>query len=126
MNITLWVVAGLLAAGFLFSGAFKVAQGKKVEEKGMRWASLYSDKGIRAIGAVEIVGALGLILPAVTGIATWLVPVAAAGLAVTMVIAAIAHARVKDPAGAFVPVAVLGALAVFVAVGRAFIEPFGG
>ena len=126
MNITLWVVAGLLAAGFLFSGAFKVAQGKKVEEKGMRWASLYSDKGVRAIGAAEVLGALGLILPAVTGIATWLVPVSAAGLALTMVGAAIAHAKVKDPAGAFIPVAVLGALAVFVAVGRAFIEPFSG
>lgn len=126
MNIALWIVAGLLAAAFLFSGLFKLAQGKKVEEKGMRWASLYSDAGVRAIGAVEVLGALGLILPAVTGIATWLVPVAATGLVLVMVGAGIAHVRVKDPKGALVPVIVLGALAAFVAVGRAFIEPVGG
>lgn len=126
MDIVLWIVAGVLALAFLFAGSFKIAQGKKIEEKGMRWASLFSDRAIRGIGAVEVLGALGLILPAVTGIATWLVPVAAAGLVLVMVGAGVAHARVKDPVGAFVPVIVLGVLAAFVAVGRAFIEPFGG
>jgi hypothetical protein len=73
-----------------------------------------------------VLGAIGLIVPAVTGIATWIVPAAAAGLMLVMVGAGISHARVKDPKGAFVPVIVLGALAAFVAFGRAFIEPFGG
>ncbi len=80
MNIALWIVAGFAAAAFVMAGAMKLVQGKKVEENGMAWAMHYSDSAIRGIGAAEVAGALGLILPAVTGIAMWLVPAAAIGL----------------------------------------------
>jgi len=45
MNVVLWIVAGIAAAAFLMTGAMKLAQGKKVEEKGMAWAQHYSDRG---------------------------------------------------------------------------------
>ena len=77
---------------------------------------------VKAIGTLEILGALGLILPAVTGILPVLVPLAALGLAVTMIGAVIVHLRRREP---FIPPLVLLALAAFVAIGR-FLVPFGG
>ena len=53
----------------------------------------FSDTGVRTIGALEILGALGLLLPAVAGVATVLVPIAAVGLALVMVGAAVTHRR---------------------------------
>ena len=84
----------------------------------MPWVADFPQGQIKAIGAIEVLGALGLILPAVTGIAPILVPLAATGLAITMVLAAIMHLRRGDGFGAVVPNIVLFALAVFVAWGR--------
>ncbi len=125
MNVVLWIVAGLAAAGFLMTGGIKFAQGKKVEEKGMAWAKHYSDRGIRGIGVAEVAGALGLILPAVTGIATWLVPTAAIGLVVVMVGAVRRHTIDGEGLKGSMPAIVLGVLALTVAVGRIWIAPFG-
>lgn len=126
MNIALWIVAGLAAAAFLMAGARKLTQGKKVEEKGMAWAKHYSDRDIRGIGAADVAGALGLILPAVTGIATWLVPSAAIGLVVLMAGAVRRHIMDGDGLKGSMPAIVLGVLALFVAVGRIRLAPFGG
>jgi hypothetical protein len=65
-----------------------------------------------------VLGAIGLILPALTGIAPVLVPLAATGLAITMVLAAVMHLRRGDGAASVVPNIVLFSLAVFVAWGR--------
>ncbi|MEU1389147.1 MULTISPECIES: DoxX family protein [unclassified Nonomuraea] len=69
--------------------------------------------------APDVLGrkALGLILPAVTGVAPALTPLAAAGLAVVMVLAALAHVRREEP-GAIAVNAILFLLAAFVAWGR--------
>ena len=77
---------------------------------------------MRLIGSLEILGAIGLILPAVTGIWPWLTPVAAAGLALTMVGAMITHGR----RGEYSSIAfnlVLLLLALFVVYGRFVIVP---
>ena len=118
MNIVLWVIAGLLAAAFAGAGAMKLTQPKpKLAASGMAWTEDFSDGQVKGIGAVEVLGALGLILPAALGIAEILTPLAAAGLALTMVGAAITHLRRGE--GSMVPVNVLlGGLAVFVAVMR--------
>ena len=126
MNVFLWIVAGLTAAAFLMAGAMKIAQGKKVEEKGMAWARHYSDQGIRGIGAAEVAGALGLILPAVTGIATWLVATAAIGLVIVMAGAVRRHVVDGEGLKGSMPALVLGVLALIVAVGRLWLAPFGG
>ena len=118
MNIVLWIIAGLLAAAFAAAGLMKLTQPKaKLAASGMAWTEDFSDGAVKGIGAVEVLGAIGLILPAATGIATVLTPLAAAGLALTMVGAAVTHLRRGE--GSMVPInVVLGGLAVFVAVMR--------
>jgi uncharacterized membrane protein len=59
----------------------------------MGWVEDFSDTGVRTIGVLEILGGVGLLLPAVTGVATVLVPLAAVGLALLMVLAAATHRR---------------------------------
>jgi hypothetical protein len=54
---------------------------------------------VRFIGTAESLGAIGLILPAAAGIAPVLTPVAATGLAITMVLAAATHLRRREPSG---------------------------
>lgn len=118
MNIVLWIIAGLLAAAFAAAGLMKLSRPKsKLASSGMGWVDDFSAGQVKVIGALEVLGATGLILPAVTGIATILTPLAAAGLAVLMIGAAITHLRRGEKN--MVPVnVVLFALAAFVAVMR--------
>jgi uncharacterized membrane protein len=118
MNIALWIAAGLLAAAFLAAGLMKLTGKREQMIERMPWVQDFSQGQVKAIGAIEVLGALGLILPAVTGIAPVLVPLAASGLAIVMVLAAVMHLRRGDGAAAVVPNVVLFALAVFVAWGR--------
>ncbi|GHH71659.1 hypothetical protein GCM10018781_33290 [Kitasatospora indigofera] len=118
MNITLWIIAGLLAAACLAAGLFKAVQPReKLVASGMTWATDFSAGSVKAIGAVEVLGAVGLILPAALDIAPALVPWAATGLAVTMLGAAAVHLR-RGEAKAVPPSLVLLVLAVVVAWGR--------
>ena len=73
---------------------------------------------IRGIGVLEILGALGLVLPALSGVAPILVPLAAAGLAITMVFAALVHIRRGDGPKAALPSILLAICSVFVAWSR--------
>jgi len=118
MNVVLWIVAGVLAVAFLASGLMKLAQPKKkIVDSGMGWAEDFSDGAVKGIGALEVLGALGLILPAVFDIATVLVPIAATGLALIMLGAAVTHARRKENQMVVINVVLL-VLAAFVAWGR--------
>jgi uncharacterized membrane protein YphA (DoxX/SURF4 family) len=124
MNLALWIVAGALAASFAGSGLMKLVVPKdKLVSAGQGWAQDVTPTNIRLIGGVEFLGAAGLILPAVTHIAPILVPLAAIGLALVMVGAAVVHARRNEPVNIGVN-AVLLALAVFVAWGRFGPYPF--
>lgn len=124
MNIVLWVVAGLLAFAFLGAGLMKLTKPKAELEPKMSWVADVSDAQVKAVGAIEVLGAIGVILPALLDIAPILVPIAAVGLALVMVGAVVVHVRHEEPIAAAVPAIVLGALAVFLAVGRFVIEPF--
>jgi uncharacterized membrane protein YphA (DoxX/SURF4 family) len=118
MNIVLWIVAGLLAAAFLGAGVMKLSQPReKLVTSGQAWAADASDGFVKFVGAVEVLGALGLILPAALGIVPILTPLAAAGLVVVMIGAIVVHARRNELPGA-VPSIVLLVLAAFVAWGR--------
>ncbi|MET9442755.1 DoxX family protein [Streptomyces sp. NPDC006610] len=118
MNITLWIVASVLGAAFLAGGAMKLAQPKeKLAASGWDWVEDYDGSVVRAIGALEVLAGVGLILPAALDVAPVLTPLAAAGLAVLMALAALTHARRKEGQGAAVTVVLLAA-AVFVAWGR--------
>ena len=118
MNLALWIVAIVLAAVFAASGLMKLLVPKeKLVNVGQGWAQDFSATSIRLIGVAEVLGAAGLILPAVTHIAPILVPLAAIGLVLVMVGAAVVHARRKETMNIAVNVVLL-ALAVFVAWGR--------
>jgi hypothetical protein len=118
MNVVLWVVAGVLAAAFLSAGLSKLLQPrKKLVASGMGWAEDFSDGAVKGIGALEVLAALGLILPAVFDVATVLVPLAATGLALLMLGAIATHARRTEYPMVVVNL-VLFALAAVVAWGR--------
>jgi len=118
MNITLWIIAGLLAAAFLAGGVMKMVQPKeKLAAAGLGFVEDFSAGAVKAIGAAEVLAGVGLILPAVLGIAPVLVPLAAVGVVLLMVGAAITHLRRHE----IPPVAVnlvFIALAALVAWGR--------
>ncbi len=118
MNVVLWIIAGLLAAAFAAAGLMKITQPKpKLAASGMPWTEDFADGQVKGIGALEVLGAIGLILPAALGIAEVLTPLAAVGLTLLMAGAAITHLRRGE--GKLVPVNVLlGGLALFVAVMR--------
>ncbi|MEO3810928.1 DoxX family protein [Sphaerisporangium sp. B11E5] len=118
MNIVLWVVAGLLALVFTGAGVMKLIQPKeKLAASGLGWTEDFSAGAVKAIGAVDLLGGLGLVLPAVTGIAPVLVPLAALGLALTMAGAIVVHAR-RGETPVVVFNVVLLVLCAFVAWGR--------
>jgi uncharacterized membrane protein YphA (DoxX/SURF4 family) len=117
MNIALWIIAGLLAAIFLASGAVKLIRPKEKLTPSMPIFEDFSAGSIKAIGALEVLAAAGLILPAALDIAPVLVPLAAVGLVLLMVGACIAHARRGEAQGVVVTLVLL-AVSVFVAWGR--------
>ena len=117
MNIVLWILQILLALAFGFAGAMKLTQPVAKLGKQMVWVPRFPEPVVRLVGAAELLGALGLILPRATGIAPILTPIAAVGLALVMLLGAIHHLQHKEPK--LVPVnVVLFALAVIVAIGR--------
>jgi hypothetical protein len=118
VDVVLWIVAGLLAAAFLAAGLMRLAQPKKkLAASGMAWVEDFSPGAVKAIGALEVAAAIGLVLPAALDIAPVLVPLAATGLALLMVGAAITHARRREPQAIVVNLVLL-VLAAVVAWGR--------
>jgi uncharacterized membrane protein YphA (DoxX/SURF4 family) len=114
MNLALWIVTIALATVFTGSGLMKLLMPKdKLVESGQGWAQDVNQANIRLIGFAEILGAVGLTVPAVTHIAPILVPLAAIGLILVMVAAAIVHARRNEVPNIVVNVALL-AMAVFI------------
>lgn len=124
MDVMLWIVAGVLALAFVAAGGMKLAQPKeKLSASGMGWVDDFSAGAVKGIGLLEVLGAVGLVLPGLTGVAPVLVPLAALGLALTMVGAAVVHLR-RGEQQMVVVNAVLLVLALVVVVGRFWVEPF--
>ncbi len=118
MNVVLWIVAALLAVAFLLSGAMKVSRpAPKLVEMGMGWVDDMPLNLVRTIGVLEILAALGLILPPLLNIAPILAPLAATGLVLIMIGAIVTHTRRKE-SGVIIGNVVLLLLAAFVAWGR--------
>jgi uncharacterized membrane protein YphA (DoxX/SURF4 family) len=122
MNIVLWILQILLALAFAMAGIIKVTQPVDKLEARMGWVKDVRPRGVRLIGSLEILGAIGLILPAVTGIWPWLTPVAAAGIALIMVGAMFTHGRRGEFSSISMNVVLL-ALALFVVFGRFVLVP---
>jgi uncharacterized membrane protein YphA (DoxX/SURF4 family) len=117
MNIALWIVQGLLAVAFGMAGIMKLTQPKEKLAAQMGWVEDFAPTTVKGIGLLEVLGAIGLILPRLTGILPWLTPLAAAGLVLTMLGAIVTHLR-RHENQMIVANVVLLALAAFVAYGR--------
>jgi hypothetical protein len=109
----LWVIQGLLAALFVFAGGFKLALPLAALAK----VSPLPAPFLKFIGACEVTGALGLILPGLLRIRTDLTPLAAAGLVIIMTGATVATLATQGVAPAALPL-VVGILAGVVALSR--------
>ena len=114
LHITLWTVQILLALVFALTGALKVTQPIEALPASLAGVPLPL---VRFIGAAELLGAVGLILPAATRIAPVLTPLAGLGLTLVMLLASLVHISRGEFTTLLVPV-VLGALSAFVARGR--------
>jgi uncharacterized membrane protein YphA (DoxX/SURF4 family) len=117
VNLVLWIVQILLALAFGMAGFMKATKPVDTLVARMAWAADYSPRTIKLIGVVEILGALGLILPQLTGIAPVLTPIAAIGLAIVMVLAIGVHLRRREYPVVLFNVILL-ALSIFIAWGR--------
>lgn len=116
LNIAVWVAQGLLAATFLMTGFMKLtAPIDELAANGMSFVNTFSEGMVRFIGISELLGGIGLILPALLKIKPILTPIAALALAIVMVLATIYHISVGEPP---VPNIILFTLTVFVAWGR--------
>lgn len=124
MNVALWVVAVVLGVAFIVAGTIKALRPKdQLAAMGMGWTDDYSAGAVKAIGVLEILAGIGLILPAAVDILPVFVPLAALGLVIVMVGAAVVHARRKEYPLIGVNVLLL-LLAAFVAWGRFGPHPF--
>ena len=115
MNIALWIVQGLLAAIFLFAGGMKLVM--PVEEMMKQMPIPLPGLFLRFTGVVEVLGAIGLILPWLLRIRPGLTSLAAAGLVIIMIGAVVYTLASGDVVSALIPL-VVGLLCAFVAYGR--------
>ncbi|MFI6424223.1 DoxX family protein [Promicromonospora sp. NPDC050880] len=123
MNLTLWIATGLLAAVALLGGTSKTFFPKaRLDAHPASWTSRASTGFVKALGVLELLAAVGLVLPAVLDVAPVLVPVTAVCWVVLMVGAMITHGRLGQPRLVLLTAGYL-ALAAFVAWGRFFVVP---
>jgi hypothetical protein len=124
MNTAVWIAQALLAVAMLGAGAMKLMKPKaELATSGMAWVEDFRENQVKGIGTLEILAALGLIIPALLDIAPELVGAAAIGVVLLMLGAAATH--IKRGEGQMVPVNLaIAAIAVFIAIMRFGPEAF--
>lgn len=127
MNVTLWIAAGVLAAVCLVGSTKMFVPPKKLAAVGpsAQWVLEFSPGALKAIGAVELLAAVGLILPAAVSIAPVLVPLAGTGLVLLFACAVTMRLR-RGAKSTITGDLIYLALAVFVTWGRFILMPFTG
>ena len=122
-NTVLWIAQGLLAFMFLFAGGSKLAMSAaQMAEQSKAMGGIQAPVAfVRFIGVCEVLGAIGMIVPWLTGIRPGLTPLAAGGLVIIMIGATVVNLTTTVPAIAILTV-ILGLLAAFVAYGRGFAQ----
>jgi uncharacterized membrane protein YphA (DoxX/SURF4 family) len=111
-NGRLWVAQGALAALFVFAGVSKLVTPADTLADQSDLPVLF----MRFIGLCELLGGVGLVLPGILRFATFLTPVAAAGLVIIMVGATVLTVATAGVVGLFP--AVVGLVALYIAVRR--------
>ncbi len=125
MNLSLWIAAGLLAAVALTGGISKtfVPKAKLAAAPGGEWTAGASVRFVKTLGVLELLAAVGLILPAVVNVAPVMVPITAVCWVLLMIGAMITHGRLGQYKFVVLNLAYL-ALAAFIAWGRLGPESF--
>jgi len=123
MNVALWIIQVLLALTFLAAGSMKLARPRVALAGQMGWVQDFGDAQVKGIGALEVLAAVGLVVPPLVHIAVFLTALAAVGLVLLMVGAAATHLRRHEPQMVAVN-GVLLVLAAVVAIGRFGPYPF--
>ncbi|OBH17979.1 DoxX family protein [Mycolicibacter sinensis] len=126
MNTALWIIAGVVATGFVAGGAALLLLPKeKYRALGanQHWVDDFGGSHLKAIGTLKLIGAIGLVLPAAVGVAPLLVPIAACGLMLFMAGAATIRLR-RSEWGYLAGDLVFIALFAFLAWGRFALQPF--
>jgi uncharacterized membrane protein len=116
-DTALWVCQLLLAIALLAVGLTHATRRDRAIGQ-MAWMLAVPKPLLTTIGVLEILGAIGLVVPWATGIAPWLTPLAAIAVVVLMVLAAVFHLRRPGERGNVVFNIVLGLIAAFIAWGR--------
>jgi uncharacterized membrane protein YphA (DoxX/SURF4 family) len=124
-NTIIWIVQIIVALVFFMAGMMKLTQSKEKAIEKTAWVEDFSPGALKAIGAVEVAGALGMIFPSLLNILPILTPLAGVGLVLTMIGAMLTHIR-RQELPLIVPNIVLLGLAVFVAYGRFVLVPITG
>ena len=97
MTVVFWIFVILTTVLFIGAGGTKLVQKRsQLKTMHMEWVEDFSDRAVKLIAAVEVIGSLGVILPAVTHIAPILTPIAAACLALLMLGAVGTHIKRKE------------------------------
>jgi len=125
MNTVLWIVQGLIAVMFAMAGLMKLSKSRDdlMKQKDMIWVESVSAGNIKLIGLLELLAAMGLIIPQLTRILPWLTPYAALGLILTMAGAMALHVKRGDGMNAISRNLMLMLLAGFIAIGRFVVIP---
>jgi hypothetical protein len=119
MNIVLWILQVLLAAEFVFHGwIFLFPPADLVDIINANYAPWFRI----FLGAAEWLGAAGLILPGITRIMPWFIPLASLGLAIVSGSATVYHLSRGETSSAIMT-AVLFVLCAFVAYMRWKVKP---
>ena len=121
MNVVLWIIQVLLALLFLFAGVTKLILPVEEMTKQMAMPGMF----LRFLGVAEVLGGLGLILPGLFRIKTWLTPLAAIGLMIIVIGATVLTLKMGGGAMALTPLAA-AILCAFVAYGRWRMSPLAG
>ncbi|MGW1186038.1 DoxX family protein [Streptomyces drozdowiczii] len=91
MNIVYWIVAGLLALFYLYAGTLKAIRSPDRLRPMMAWVDRMPLPALRALGTIEILGAIGLVLPPLTGVMPSLAVAAAIGFVLLQIGAIVVH-----------------------------------
>lgn len=117
MTVAYWILAGLTAAFYLYSGVLKAVRSAEQLRPMMGWVDSVPMTFVRTIGVLEILGAIGLILPPLTGIAPWLAFAAAIAFFLLQIGATTLHLRRGESSvvGLNLVLLVAGALLIWLA-----------
>jgi uncharacterized membrane protein len=123
MNVVLWVAQILLALFLVGVGSAHMTRRDQATGR-LAWMLAVPKPLLATIGILEILGAIGLIVPLATGILPWLTPLAAIAVVILMVLAAAFHARRPGEMPSVAFNFAVGLVPAFIAYGRIVVVPF--